>query len=257
MGLPINWSNCTRLPLLVAMAILCGSIHGCRTLNAKPSGRMQDITAVSQPQTNGEPSTIEVLHWVVVKPSSTASGLTHLEAPQGVFAWDVELKTASEIWCERRCSEFTVDDSEISGVRSLKAIKVSTLGNTTPGMLNVQRKITGDRSKITKVTLQNVGIMGQTITIEDVIDRDHPNFYAVPMMLGKHPSGTRALLQGEFDGRVIDIRHAPADVEATVSRSAVAQQGFVMGSLITTKNADGKEMSLFDAVKIIMPWSGD
>jgi hypothetical protein len=231
--------------------------QGCKTVKPTASGRPNDISPSPQPTGSQNPVTAEVLEWVIIKPAKLADSPPGTGPSQGLFAWDIEVRTGPEIWCERRCSEFNLEETDDTGVRILKAVKTSTLGNTKPGMLNVQKQLSGERAKISKVKLENIGTMGQSITIEDVIDSTHPNFYAVPMMLSKPQSGAKATLRGEFNGIVVEIRQVPTDAESVVTKSASPQQGFVMGSLTTEKGSDGKDVAVFNATKIIVPWTGE
>jgi hypothetical protein len=257
MKLPIKINYDLKfLPYAFAAILLCSS-QACRTVNPTASQRLKDNQSKPQTAADEPRTTTELFQWVVVKPGNPTPGSSNLTTPQNVFAWDVELKTAPEVWCERRCSEFRIEEVDDGPTRSLKALKTSILGNTTPGMLYFQRQITGSREQTAKVKLENVGVMGQSVILEDMINRDHPNFYAVPMTITKHPSGVKAILRGEFDGRVVEIRQVPEAVDVAVKKSPSPQQAFVMGSLITEKGPDGKENAIFMASSILWPWSAD
>jgi hypothetical protein len=246
---------------VIAAAFLAS--HSCRTVKPtlapglKDATRPQDSTNPLQPGNGSRQLTTEILQWVIVKPGTPPTGPVGSGSSQGVFAWDIEVRTGLEIWCERRCSEFNVDETEEAGVHSLKAVKTSILGNTTPGMLKLQKQLSGERSKISKVKLENIGMMGQSVTIEDVIDTQHPNFYAVPMMITKPQGSAKGIVRGEFDGHVVEIRQVDTELETLVAKSTSPQQGFVMGSLTTETGPDGKNVEVFQARKILLPWTGE
>lgn len=241
--------NTPRFIFCMFMMVVLLAGQSCKTL--APNAQVTQADSITNKELSpGSKSSSEILQWVVVKAS------VHPNA-EGEFSWDVDIRTGAEVWCERRCSEFRLEETDESGTRALKAIKNSILGNSKPGMLNVQKQIKGDRSKIAKVKLENIGMMGQSVTIEDVIDQAHPNFYAVPMLISKSAAGSKASLRGEFGGNFVEIRQVEPDVEAAVVKNTEPQPGFVMGSLVVEKNADGKELSVFNASKILYPWAGE
>jgi len=192
----------------------------------------------------------QMFQWIIVKPSTTPFA-------EGEFAWDVEAKTGGEIWCERMCSKFKLDEKEDGDTLSLAAIKTPVPGNTNPGMLDTRKDLRGSRGKIAKVRFQNVGKMGEAVTVEDFIDKDHPNLYAVPVMISKSTVGPTPYIRGELVGKVMEVRIDPKDMPEGLVLNAEPVSAFLIGSVISGKAPDGAETQVFVARKVIAPWSGD
>lgn len=54
----------------------------------------------------------------------------------------IEVRSESEVWCERRCSQFSLLDEATDGDSlRLSAVKKTLMGHTTPGMLDVQQDL--------------------------------------------------------------------------------------------------------------------
>ena len=139
----------------------------------------------------------------------------------------------------------------------LQAIKTPILGNTTPGMLSVNKEIQADRVRTKKIRLLNVGVSGNSIVIEDVISKDHPNFYAVPMQISSKGEGAKRMLMGEFVGKSVQIRLEGADSDLPALKSVEPVSAFVMGSMIQDVDSSGKPVDTILATKIIAPWSDE
>jgi hypothetical protein len=245
----------------VLLMVVCAS---CRTTSPRASALHEGSPATAsvadatigkavlpayQPPSGLKP---QILQWVVVNLSSPA-------AADGEFAWNVDLRSGMEIWCERLCSEFSLQTDLVTtpqgGVQRLVAVKKSIQGNTSPGMLSVKKDVRGKRADAKQVLIENVGIQGNSVVLDDVISGDKTNFYAVPMKLSVAVAdGT---LLGEFMDRKVVIKLAPGVEKPKVSKDTEPLTAFVMGTLLKATSGNAKGTGEFLASKIITPWSGD
>jgi hypothetical protein len=191
-----------------------------------------------------------LLEWVVVTASNTGSS-------SGALTWDIDLRSTMEIWCERQCSEFKLDEVTKDGVTALSALKKTIQGNVNPGILNVHKQFRGSRDTVHKIHIANVGVMGQSLLLEDVLSEANSNFYAVPMQISKPLNPLQDTLIGEFSGKKVEIQMKSNTELPVLVQGAPPTSAFVMGTLVTgsAKSSSGHPTQIFLASKIIVPWS--
>lgn len=229
--------------LLITLAI--PSVISCRAtspVSITKSAPSKPDEPVSTPKTDAN---LGVLRWVVA---------TRSDAPAagGAASWNLDLKTDSEIWCEARCSKFEVVEVADGDTNELGVKKTSVVGNTTPGMLDVKKQVAASGQPTKKLRLLNVGAKGQSVVLEDVVTKDRPNFYAVPMKLSSKAEGEKSVLKGEFGDKTVEVRLEKAvTLPAVVSRSAAPVDVFVMGSLVETTDDHGRRNEVFWAYKVL------
>jgi hypothetical protein len=225
------------------------AVFSCRTAQPKSSALRSDdnVSQAGQFPATGKP---EVLQWVIATPAKIGEAA-------GYGVWNLDLRTSSEVWCERRCSKFDLVETLDGDFNNLQVVKTPILGKTSPGMLSVNKEIpSGTGASAKKVRLSNVGIVGNSVVLEDVITKDRPNFYAVPMIVWSRMDGAKSTLNGEFVGKKFQIRLDPGAVEPVgIVKDAEPTPAFVMGSMVKESGADGKSTEVFIATKIISPWA--
>ena len=191
----------------------------------------------------------QVFQWVVISKPDSAVG-------EGEFLWNLDLRSGMEIWCERRCSEFSLQSESVAtqqgGVERLVAVKKVIQGNTTPGMLKVQKELRGKLANTKHVVIENIGVKGNSVVIDEVISGDRVNFYAVPMKISGAASS--ASLIGEFMNKKVIIKLSPG-VELAIPAGAEPLSAFVMGTLNKASNESEGSTEVFTVSKIISPWS--
>ncbi len=192
----------------------------------------------------------QILQWVVINPTSPS-------AANGEFDWNVDLRSGMEIWCERLCSEFSLQSDLVAtpqgAVQRLVAVKKSILGNTNPGMLNLQKNIRGKLADAKHIVIENVGFKGNSVVLDDVISGDKTNFYAVPMKLSVAVAD--GPLIGEFMDKKAVIKLAVGAEKPEVVQGAEPVKAFVMGTLIKAAPGDAPATDVFVASKVIAPWN--
>lgn len=197
----------------------------------------------------------------------TSDGQGH---DHGYQQWTVELRTASEIWCERQCSKFELKEIASDGFTDLLAVKIPVTGNTTPGMLSIKKKLKidrvhgetqkkpGKRVQHEKFRILNVGRIGLTVTLDDVIAQGQENFYAVPMLVSSKIQGSQMIFSGVFDGRTIALNIDALDRETLASlQGDKPVSAFVMGSLMQKSDELGKPNERMIVSQVIAPWTED
>lgn len=233
----------TILPLFI---IMMSALMSCRATSPISSATKSAPASSDEPvATEKNDPNLGVLRWVVATRASSAG-------PDSVTGWDLVLKTDSEVWCEARCSKFELVEITDGDTSELGVKKTTIPGNTTPGMLDVKKQAAGSRAPAAKMRLLNVGVKGQSIVLEDVVTKDRPNFYAVPMKISSRSIGEKSVLKGEFADKVVELRlEKSATLPQVVSRSAAPVEAFVMGSLIEGQDADGSPIQIFTAFKVL------
>jgi hypothetical protein len=193
----------------------------------------------------GKPQIIERL---IIKPKSL---------PLASFGGlRIEVRSESEIWCERRCSEFSLlEETTDGGSLRLSAVKKTLMGHTTPGVLDVQQDLEMFGSARKKLEIMNVGVKGERVTLSPAdFDEVHPNFFALPMTISNVMSKGSKIHKARFDDRDVEILLAPGCILPDAGPVKVEHQAFVMGSYFEERvNAVG-EKGVFIAKKIIYPW---
>ena len=193
---------------------------------------------------------LAVLRWVV----ATRDGSNNVANAAG---WNLDLKTDSEVWCEARCSKFELIETVDGDTNEFGVKKTAVIGNTSPGMLDIKKQVTGTGAKAAKVRLLNVGAKGQTVVLDEVVTPERPNFYAVPMKISAQVDGEKSSLKGEFTGKTVELRlEKNASLPTVDTRSSGPIEGFVMGSLVESKDASGKTVEVFWVSKVL-PASND
>lgn len=192
----------------------------------------------------------QVLQWVIITPSTPAAG-------DGAFAWNVDLRSGMEIWCERLCSEFSLQTDSVATpqgqIQRLVAVKKTIQGNTSPGMLNVKKDLRGAVAETKHIVIENVGVKGNSVVVDDVISGDRTNFYAVPMKLSVAVAD--GPIMGAFMDKKVTIKLAPGVERPEIVQGADPLRAFVLGTLINAASGDAAATDVFVASSIIAPWS--
>ena len=243
--------------VLVTVSLVIFSCVACRTTSPRatplrevslPTGPTRDPLQLPAYQAPLGLKT-QVFQWVIINKPVSAVG-------EGEFSWNVDLRSGMEIWCERRCSEFNLKSESVATqqgrVDRLVVVKKSIQGNTTPGMLKVQKELRGKLAETRHVVIENVGVKGNSIVIDEVISGDRVNFYAVPMKISGAASS--ASLIGEFMNKKVIIKLSPG-VELAIPAGAEPLSAFVMGTLNKASNGSEGSTEVFTVSKIISPWS--
>jgi len=242
-------SSSVRAPggfiLLLAACFSCMATHPITpSTKSKVSGiETQSIDVHSRDQK------ASVIERVVISPIAGSN-------PAEEFAMNVQVRTATEVWCERQCSDYTLAEETADGVFNLKALKKPIVGNTKPGALDVKKELRVSKSGVKKILILNVGSKGEAIDVEAVMPNDKPNFYAVPASLVRESRGGESKIFASFDDQKYELRLEGACKPPEFSADGVTAQVFLMGSLMRESNK-GAEQKFFLASKIISPWSGE
>ncbi len=168
----------------------------------------------------------------------------------------IEVRSESEVWCERRCSQFSLLDEAADGDSlRLSAVKKTLMGHTTPGVLDVQQDLEALGTARKKLDIMNVGLKGERVALSVYdFDEDHPNFFAMPMTLSKVMLKGRQIDKARFDDRDVEILLAPGCFWPDAGRLKAGAQAFVMGSYFGERVNQFGEKGVFVAKKIIYPW---
>lgn len=168
----------------------------------------------------------------------------------------IEVRSESEIWCERRCSEFSLMDEATDGDSlRLSAVKKTLIGRTTPGVLDVQQDLETFGSARKKLEIMNVGVKGERVTLSLAdFNEVHPNFFALPMTISNVTFKGSKIHKGRFDNRDVEILPAPGCVWPDAGPAKAKYQAFFMGSYFEERLNSFGEKGVFIAKKIIYPW---
>jgi hypothetical protein len=162
-----------------------------------------------------------------------------------------------EIWCERLCSEFSLQTESVTSpqgaIQRFVAVKKPIQGNTNPGMLNVKKDLRGAVAETKHIVIENVGVKGNSVVVDEVISGDKKNFYAVPMKLSVTVADGPII--GAFMDKKVTIKLAPGVERPEIAQGADPLRAFVMGTLINAAAGDAAATDVFMATKIITPWS--
>ena len=234
----------------LVMAVLTVNVLSCR--GTLPESSVTDVPqspvgplAANPSLESAKPQIIERL---IIKPKS-------LPLPS-LGGLRLEIRSESEIWCERRCSEFSLLDEVTDGDSiQLSAVKKTLMGHTTPGVLDVQRDLETFGSARKKLEIMNVGVKGERVTLSLAdFDEVHPNFFALPMTISNVMFKGSKIHKARFDNREVEILPAHGHRWPDADHSKATYQAFVMGSYFEERvNAFG-EKGVFIAKKIIYPW---
>jgi hypothetical protein len=190
----------------------------------------------------------QIIERLIVRPKSLPL--------QNIRGLNLEIRSESEVWCERRCSQFSLSDEpgEADSIR-LSAVKRTLVGLTTPGILDVQRDLEDFGTARKKLEILNVGLKGEHIalSVED-FNEGHPNFFALPMVLSQIVVKGVQFKKARFDQRDVELLLAPGCTWPNLGRTSSLSQAFVMGSYFEERTNSLGEKGVFIARKIIYPW---
>ena len=234
----------------LVMAIVTIKLVGCRgtipeSVVTEAQRSPRDSVTMSDSAEAAKPQIIERL---VIKPKSrpllSLAGLR------------IEVKSESEIWCETRCSEFSLLDEATDGDSlRLSAVKKTLMGHTTPGVLDVKQDLETLGSARKNLEIMNVGVKGErvTLTLSD-FNESHPNFFALPMTISNVLFKGSMLHKASFDHRDVEILPANGGVWPNVGPVIAKYRAFVMGSYFEERVNKFGEKGVFVVKKIIYPW---
>ena len=238
--------------LTVVFFILAGCAS-CRTTSPEGATLREDAPAPGQVILPAYQAPVglkpQILQWVVINPTSPA-------AADGEFAWNVDLRSGMEIWCERLCSEFSLQSESVPTpggvIQRFVAVNKPIQGNTSPGMLNLKKDLRGTVAETKHIVIENVGVKGNNVVVDEVISGDKKNFYAVPMKLSV--AVAEGPLLGGFMDKTVVVKLAAGAEKPEVVQGAEPVKAFVMGTLIKAAPGDAQATDVFLATKIITPW---
>ena len=227
----------------------CSSIKQTLPAQTAKLGEKNTNEPVSQvEQKNAKP---QVFRRIVAKISGPM-------ADQNEVVFEIQAQTATEIFCENICSDFSLEQKAEGNVLKLTATKVSRYGNTSPSMLDVIVKIKNDQSKGQKIALSHVGVKGETVVLQDYFIKGVTNFYAIPAKMTKSMIANAPQYTAEIEGKRIEVRFEGQDFAKKIAAAGHdSVQAFIFGSLLTEKTAKGRDILYFSARKVIVPWSED
>ena len=120
----------TKRLVVFSVALLTATVilSSCRATSPTAAALKSGQNRADEPVAAEKPEAQEILRWVVATRLETGNA-------DGSSAWNLDLKTESEMWCEARCSKFELVENTQGGVIGLHVKKTSIVGNTSPGML--------------------------------------------------------------------------------------------------------------------------
>lgn len=239
-----------RVAYFLITAVLAGSLASCR--GTIPESIVTDTeqshvvpTVTANPTKVAKPQIIERL---IIKPKSLPL--------VSVRSLNIEVRSESEVWCERRCSQFSLLDEpgEADSLR-LSVVKRTLAGNTTPGVLDLRQDLDTFGPARKNLEVMNVGVKGERVALSvDYFDQNHPNFFALPMSLSHAVVREQQIRKARFDDRDVEILLAPGCAWPDLGPVKAESQAFVMGTYLEERMNSLGQRGVFVAKKIIYPW---
>ena len=241
-------NSLVRIAYFLVMAFVTVKLIACR--GTVPESVVTDTqrSPIGPVADSGEAGKPQIIERLIIKPKS-------LPLPS-FGGLRIEVRSESEIWCERRCSEFSLLEETTDGDSlRLSAVKKTLIGHTTPGVLDVQQDLEPFGSARKKLEIMNVGVKGERVTLSLAdFNEVHPNFFALPMTISSVVLKGSKIHKARFDNRDVEILPALGCVLPDAEPIKAGFQAFVMGSYIDERvNAFGQK-GVFIAKKIIYPW---
>lgn len=245
-----QFKNPTRVAYFLIMAVLTVKMLACR--GTVPASNVTAVDRAPVGPASANPSFEEtkpqIIERLIIKPKSLPLS--------SVRDLNIEVRSESEVWCERRCSQFSLlDEAGDENSLRLSAVKKTLIGHTTPGVLDIQQDLGSFGSARKKLEIMNVGLKGESVVLSVTdFDEDHPNFFALSMTLSNITLKGVKVHKGRFDNSEFEVLLAPGSAWPDFVPSNTGSVAFVMGSYFETRLNDFGEKGVFVAKKIIYPW---
>ncbi len=245
-----QFKNPNRVAYFLIMAVLTVKMTACR--GSVPASNVTSVEGAPVGPASVNPSSEaakpQIIERLIIKPKSLPLS--------SVRDLNIEVRSESEVWCERRCSQFSLLDEAVDeNSLRLSAVKKTLIGHTTPGVLDVQQDLGAFGSAQKKLEIMNVGLKGERVVLSVAdFDDDHPNFFALPMTLSKVILKGRQIYKARFDNRDVELLVDPGCAWPDLERTTAGSQAFVMGAYFEARSNEFGEKGVFIAKKIIYPW---